>query len=374
VRTPRRTLLTALGLAAVTGVLVALLGTFDSFESAIDAGEREIRQEAPDRSTVRLATFVPLGSRVVRSVEAQPAVGHVEPNVVVTGTVRSGDRSVDVSVAFLDPGNPIWHPTILPGGAFGRGSQGIVLARKAARDLGVGVGDTVTLEHPRRVGASSFAYVDSRVEVVGIHPDPFRVPAYMDIGSARLLGLEGVTNALSVLPAEGRSSDDVARALFPLAGVASIERALTTIDTLRDSIDEYTAILRVTEIAAVALVLLLAFNATGIAVEERMREHATMLAFGLPVRSIVGSTALENALVGLLGTLLGLAVGWLVIRWMTGTLLPEVLPDAEVLPRISPSSLAEVLLVGVGAMALAPLLAVRRLTRLDVPSALRVVE
>jgi hypothetical protein len=59
---------------------------------------------------------------------------------------------------------------------------------------------------------------------------------------------------------------------------------------------------------------------------------------------------------------------------MTGTLLPEVLPDAEVLPTISAASLAETLVVGVGAMALAPLLNLRRLLRLDVPSALRVVE
>jgi putative ABC transport system permease protein len=251
---------------------------------------------------------------------------------------------------------------------------GIVLARKAAHDLGVHVGDTVVLRHPRRVGPRSFAYADSEVQVVGLHPDPFRVPAYMDIGTSGMLGLAGATNALTVVPASGYTTEDVARALFPLQGITSVQRALTTIDTLRDSVDQYVEILRVTEIAAVALVLLLAFNATGIAIDERVREHATMLAFGLPVRSIVATTALENALVGLLGTLLGLGVGWLVIRWMTGTLLPEVIPDAEVLPTISAASLAETLVVGVGAMALAPLLNLRRLLRLDVPSALRVVE
>ena len=99
-----------------------------------------------------------------------------------------------------------------------------------------------------------------------------------------------------------------------------------------------------------------------------------MLAFGLPIRSIVGATALENALVGVLGTVVGLGLGWLVIRWMTGSLLPEVLPDVEVDPHLSLGSIAEVLVVGIGAMALAPLLTLRRLLRLDIPSALRVVE
>ena len=40
--------------------------------------------------------------------------------------------------------------------------------------------------------------------------------------------------------------------------------------------------------AVVALALLIAFNATRITVEERRREHATMQAFGLPVRTVLG--------------------------------------------------------------------------------------
>jgi putative ABC transport system permease protein len=374
VRTPRRTLLTSLALAAVTAVLVTMLGTFDSFDSAIDAGEREIVRSAPERVTAQLSSVVPVGSPLVRSVGARPAVGLVSPTLRVSGSVRSGASPLDVALVLLDPQTSIWLPTVLPGGTFTAGSKGILLARKAARDLGVGVGDTVTLRHPRRTGARTFAYADTTVRVVGLHPSPFRVPAYMDIRNASLLGLQGTTNTLEVLPARDRSSEDVMRALFPLAGVASVERASTTIDTLRDSMDDYTAILRVTELAALALVLLLAFNATGIAMEERVREHATMLAFGLPVRSIVGSAAVENALVGLLGTLVGLALGSLVVRWMTGTLLPEVLPEAEVRPVISAGSVAVTLAVGVGAMALAPLFTLRRLVRLDVPSALRVVE
>jgi putative ABC transport system permease protein len=373
-RTPRRTLLTALGLAAVTAVLVALLGTFDSFEAAIDTGEREVTHETPNRMSVQLSTFVPADSPLVRSIGAQGSVGQVGPTLQTTGTLRSGEHAVDVALVLLDPRNTIWSPTVVGGGRFDPGAEGIVLARKAARDLGVDVGDTLTLRHPRRVGERSFAYVDSRVQVAGVHPNPFRMPAYMSLSAARLLGLEGATNALSVVPAEGHSSDEVARALFPLAGVTSVQRALTTIESLREVMGQYTDILRVTEVAAVALVLLLAFNATGIAIEERVREHATMLAFGLPARSIVGTTAIENALVGILGTAAGLALGWVVIRWMTGSLFPEVLPDVEVAAHISVASVAEVLLVGIGAMALAPLLALRRLRGLDIPSALRVVE
>jgi putative ABC transport system permease protein len=292
----------------------------------------------------------------------------------VAGSVSSPDRSFDVTLELADPRSAIWRPTILGGGAFDPGERGVVLAREAAHDLGVGVGDVVTLRHPRRVSERAFSYVDSRVPVLGLHPNPFRFLAYMDVGQADLLGLAGATNLLAATPAPGRSSDDVARALFPLAGIASVQRASVTTDTLRDAMGDFTAVLRVAEAAALALVLLLALNATGITIEERVREHATMLAFGLPVRSIVGSAAVEQALIGLLGTLLGVAIGWGVISWMTGSLLPEVLPEVGVEAFVSVASIASAVAIGVGAMALAPLLTARRLLRLDVPSALRVVE
>ena len=54
----------------------------------------------------------------------------------------------------------------------------------------------------------------------------------------------------------------------------------------------------ITAVAVLVLALLIAFNATRIAVDERRREHATMRPFGLPVRSIIGTVVNESVLVG----------------------------------------------------------------------------
>jgi putative ABC transport system permease protein len=50
------------------------------------------------------------------------------------------------------------------------------------------------------------------------------------------------------------------------------------------------------------------------------------------------------------------------------------LPDLEAVVTLAPASIVAAALVGIGAVALAPLLTARRLRRMDIPSTLRVVE
>ena len=120
--------------------------------------------------------------------------------------------------------------------------------------------------------------------------------------------------------------------------------------------------------------LLIAFNTSSIAVDERSREHAAMPAFELPVRSVLGLTALETLLVGALGTMIGIAGGYGVLRWMSATTIAEVMPEIGVSATVAGATEIQALALGVLTVALAPLLTVRRLRHTDIPSALRVME
>ncbi|WP_313954299.1 ABC transporter permease [Frankia sp. CpI1-P] len=111
-----------------------------------------------------------------------------------------------------------------------------------------------------------------------------------------------------------------------------------------------------------------------IAVDERRREHATMLAYGLSTRTVLGLTVAESAVMGLVGTLLGIAAGYWALRYTVEVLLAETLPDLGVQAILSGRTLVVILLLGVGAVAVAPLAAARRVRRMDVPSTLRVIE
>jgi putative ABC transport system permease protein len=372
-RAPRRTLLTLLGLAGVVTTVVALAGMIDSFNKTIDMAESEMLTSSPSRLTVRLDRFYPRGPGPISSIRGSRAVGAVEPGLNVPGTLRAGGRKLDASVSFIDPASRIWRPRVRRG-SFARGSHGIVITEKAAHDLRVGLGDYVVARLPARRGASAFELVDRPLRVVALYPNPFRFFAYLDRGQAGALGLGGLVNTATVTPAPGFSQDAVQRSLFGLPGVASTQSVFADTDALQDAMDQFIDVIRVTEIAALLLAVLMAFNSTAIAVDERRRELATMFAYGVPVRTGLRVAMVESMITGALGTLVGIALGLVIVGWVVNSLTPDVWPQIGMIVTLSAGSAGAAVLVGLGAVTIAPLLTVRRMRHLDIPSTLRVVE
>jgi len=99
-----------------------------------------------------------------------------------------------------------------------------------------------------------------------------------------------------------------------------------------------------------------------------------MMAFGLPVRAVLGMTATESVLVGVLGTVTGVAAGYGLLAWLTATTIAGVMPEIGVTAALSAGTVAAAVLLGTAAVAAAPLFTLRRLRRTDVPATLRVVE
>jgi len=309
---------------------------------------------------------------VVRGVERAQGVGTAEPGLRVDAELRSGGRSIDVSLSLPDARSTVWTPT-LEQGRLRAVAKGVVIARKAAADLGVHVGDEITVRHPVRRG-NGFDLTSTRLPVIGIHPNPLRVFAYMDSSQARLLGVDGQANELTVVPSPGVSEQEVQRSLFGRPGVASVQPVAAETREVKQAVDEFTEVITVTETVTLFLALLMAFNSTSISVDERRREYATLFAFGVPVRSGLRIAVVESIVVGALGTLIGIVAGIGVVSWTMNDLLGDTLPDLGAVVTLTPASILTAVAVGIGAVALAPLLTVRRLRRMDIPSTLRVVE
>ena len=141
-----------------------------------------------------------------------------------------------------------------------------------------------------------------------------------------------------------------------------------------DSLQEFLGILRVAAAITLLLALLIAFNTASIGMDERSREHATMLAFGLLPRTVVGMAVTESAIIGALATALGVVGSYYLLAWLTVTTVAGVLPEIGVTTALPTSTLVLALGLGVLTVALAPLLTARKLRRLDIPSTLWVVE
>ncbi|NIS36679.1 MAG: FtsX-like permease family protein, partial [Actinobacteria bacterium] len=151
-RSPRRTILTILGIAAAITVLAGFLGIMDSVFDAIDKAESEARGTAAERITVGLDSFYPIASEPVAAVGNAESVAIIEPTLRLPASVRTAgsDADVDLVIGAADLTGGMWRPTITAGEL--AGGRGLILSEKAAADLGVGVGDVVILRHPLRTG------------------------------------------------------------------------------------------------------------------------------------------------------------------------------------------------------------------------------
>jgi putative ABC transport system permease protein len=384
-RTPRRTALTALGIGAAISTLVAILGMLDSFLATMDRNDREVLAEHPDRVEVALDGFVSVTGPQVSAIAAVPSVGAVQPVIRVGGRLDRADAAppgggesadgsaIEVILDVMDFDTGLWAPSLISGNGGDR--SGIIIARKAADDLDVQVGDHVVLEHPERTGAG-FIITHSTVTVAGIHPSPFRFYAYLDTSGAGILGdgAEMFANRLFVVPAQSSSVDEVKRDLFGLDGVASALPVAASAQIVRDSLADFTAVFRVLEAFILALAILIAYNATSINADERARERATLFAFGLPMRRVIMLEVVEGVLYGLLGTLIGVGVGLIVVRWLITGIAASTMPDMQLDVVVSATTIGTAAVLGVVAVAVAPLLTIRRLRRMDLPGTLRVVE
>lgn len=368
-RTPRRSLLTLAGVAATIATLVTIVGLIDTFRATLDRTSTELLHAAPDRVSVTLSAWVPRDGGLAARVRALSPVGQVVGGLAFSARLLDSDHAVPVTIESLARSAP-WRPRLLAG----RLGPGLVISEKAAGDLNLEVGSVVMLEHPRAV-AGGMSITRDAVRVAGIEASPLRALAYLgEREAASLLDEPLRINALTVVPKPGVSDLALQRALLDVPGVSSSQSIRATLTAVDASLDQFRSILNLTSGVALLLVVSIAFNTATIGTDERAREHATMIAFGLPVRSVLGIGVVESLLVGSIGTLVGIGLGESLIEWLTRTTVAEVLPEVAISAALSIPSVLGALGIGIGAVALAPVLTTRRILRLDVPSTLRVVE
>ena len=145
---------------------------------------------------------------------------------------------------------------------------------------------------------------------MAIHPHPLRSNAYMDIGQAYIAGLEGLANVVTGAPAEGKSLNDVKRAMFGVPGVATVQGLSESTKAVQDLFEQASTIYLIIEGFVLGLALLIAFNTANINSDERVRDHATMFAYGVTVLRVLGNLALEGLILGVLAAVMGVVLGY----------------------------------------------------------------
>ncbi|MFJ8165180.1 ABC transporter permease [Streptomyces sp. NPDC096136] len=327
-----------------------------------------------------------LDDALVARLAAVPGVAAARPAVDGSATLsakdgsplRAGNTMGKLAAAYVPgpDGTDGRHP--LTAGRAPRTAGEVALDRGTADAGGYALGDTVGLatDGPvlrlRLVGIVSTT--DPRVTAGG-------TLAVLDRATAQgLFATPGRYTGIDLSASPGTDPDELARrvsALLPAdRAEATTARALARqqsvfIDTRTRS---YSRLPLVFAVVSLFIGSFLIVNTFTMLVTRRSRETALLRAIGATRRQVVASVLAEAALVGLVASVLGFALGLGV-----ATALPEVLGGAdERLPQgplvVGPAPVLASLAVGVGVTVLAAWLPSRRAARTAPVEALRTAE
>ncbi len=368
---PLRSAMTALAMALILAPLLAAFGTTDSMDVTIDTGTRILAGASGDRLLVTLRSAQPADGPVVTAITGSKLVRESALGLDTGGYLIKGRTTIAASIAMVDLANPLVVPADLAGRALEPG--GIVISKKAASDLDVRSGDRLILRHPQRVG-TGVRLVDSAVPVRAVITSPYRFVAYMDLRDETLMGVAGVVNTATLVARRGVTIGELQRSVASLPGVASALAASSLSGTIANVLALVANLFVILQVVVGLMAFLVAYNSSKIGSDERARQNATMMAFGIGTARIVLIGVIESLLLGLAGLAVGLGLGLVLVRVIVGSVIPAAVPELATLESVAPWSLLLTALIALAAAVFAPIFTLRRLRTMSLPSTLRYVE
>jgi putative ABC transport system permease protein len=369
-RRPVRALLSCTTIALATSVLV--LGEYmdDSIKFILNHEFERIQ-----RHDVSLTLIEPRAAQALTAISHLPGVRLAEPFRALPVRVRSQHVERRVGIMALDDGRELFRPLNADGEPIYIPPDGVVLSEKLGEVLGVGAGDTVTIEvlegdRPVR-----------EVAVAGLVSDYFGLTGYAHIQTAnRVMRQDRVLNGAYVACEPGRL-DELYHELRETPGVAgvtvrtaAIQSAGVTVRTaaiqsFRDTLAETLLLMKgLIVIFAVIIAVGVVYNTARVSLSERNRELATLRVIGFSRREISIIQLGELAVLTLVGIGPGLLLGYTLAFWATRAFDMELFRLPLVIDRSTYAFAASVVM----AAALASGLVVRRmLDRLDLVAVLK---
>jgi putative ABC transport system permease protein len=241
--------------------------------------------------------------------------------------------------------------------------HGLLVSKKLAEVLGVGVGDYVQME----------VLVDRRpvrqVKIAATLNDFAGLVAYMDLDELHRIMLEGpVVTGVHML-VDPVYQDQLYRDLKETPGIATVVVKQHSIDSFNNTIAQNLGVMKqINLIFACIIAAGVVYNSARISLAERSRELATLRVVGFTRREISSILLGELAIVTLLAIPLGLYLGKSFAHWMVAAFDQELFRFPMVISR---RTYAWASLVVMAASAISGLIVRRNLDHLDLVAVLK---
>ncbi len=306
----------------------------------------------------------------------------VHQQVLLTGSTASSGAMLRGMNLVAERENAAWLRHLEKGSFPAEDENSLLLGKTLALNLGVGVGDTVTVLTPSsRLSPLGLIPRSKRMTVAGIFSTGLyefdSTSALMPLPSAqKLLRLEDRVTMIQVRLKKIFSAPQIARRLHEILPPYLYATTWMELNRSLFSALKLEKTLLFLTIALIVLVAALNIIATLILmVMEKTRDIGVLVALGATSRSIKKIFFYQGAMIGLIGTALGVTLGllwcWLANMLQLIKVPPDIYQIAFVPFRLRWLDLVLIIVVSLAITFLAPLFPARRASRIDPVVALR---
>jgi putative ABC transport system permease protein len=357
-RRPVKTAFSTIAIALAVAVLV--IGNFfqDSIDYMMNAQFHWVQ-----RFDMSVSMTDPVADRAVYELASMPGVIRCEPTRAVSARLRAGPRSRRVAIMGIRPDNSLFGLMNMDGRETQLPPHGLLVSKKLAEVLGVGVGDMVQLE----------ALVDKRpvrkVMIAATLNDFAGLQAYMNLEDLHRIMLEGPVVTGVQMMVDPAQQDRLYRELKETPRVATVVVKRHTLDSFNDTIAKNLGVMKqINLIFACIIAAGVVYNSARISLAERSRELATLRVIGFTRQEISSILLGELAIVTLLAIPVGLVLGRMFATWMVGAFDHELFRFPLVVSRQTNAWAALVVIL---ASAVSGLIVRRNLDHLDLVAVLK---
>jgi putative ABC transport system permease protein len=358
-RRPVRAAMSSLAIAFSVAILVIGMFMFDGMELMLD-----LQFQVAQREDLTVAFNRDLGGEVRYDLARMPGVTRVEPYQMVPVRLHAGHRERELAVTGLEPGSRLRRVVSENGRIHPIPLEGLLLSAVLADRLGVGRGDTLSVE------ALTGLRRTERIAIADVVDDLLGASAYMNVEALRRLTHEGARASGAYLLTDGEHLSAVNQELKRAPAVASVASPATMLASFESQLEDSLFVAVFIGFASVISVAII-YNGTRIALSERGRELASLRVLGFTRREVATLLFGEQAVI----TLAAIPVGWVVGYWLAFLLVTSLNSETYRIPLVvSGQTYMWTALITLISAAASGMLVRRRLDHMDLIAVLKTRE
>lgn len=352
-RTKRRAVFLAIGIALTYAITMLPVYMATIWNTLLDKQYGELQ-----KMDYSIDFAVPLSTNVMLDIKQLTDIDVIEPKIEMPLQVKNGWRKKTISVVAVPNDTVMYGFMNSTGTPLELPEEGLLLSDILARILNVKAGDFVEVK-------GFLPGIDEKeLQVKGIVEQYLGVNAYMDIRQMyRILEEDGIATGAYVL-----TDSDITADLKDIKNI----RAVQSVGDMQEAMLEYMDMI----IASMGTMMLfggilgfaIVYNITTVSINERLMEFSSLRVMGFEKKEIFRMITRENALMTAVGIILGIPVGYGMIKALETSISTEIYTIPAI---ILPSTYVIALIATLIFVAIAQLATYRKIHNLNFMDALK---